>query len=118
MDYKAYLPDINVADGKARVMGNLKLYLRLLGRFDGAKLAGNITCAINDADEKAVIQAAHALRGTAANLAFPVVQQVAEEIESLTKAGESCAHLTKPLNEAVTSLSAAIGRLLEEVSKG
>ena len=114
MDYTAFLPDIDVEDGKARVMGNLKLYLRLLGRFDGAKMADAIVQAASAGDRTVVVQATHALRGTAANLGFPVVRKIAEEIETLSKAGEDCAHLLAPLNDAVEALSASIVNLLAE----
>lgn len=112
MDYTAYLPDIDFEDGKARVMNNLKLYLRLLGRFDGAKMAGDVTSAIEEGNNPAIIQAAHAIRGTAANLGFPVVQQIAEEIEVLAKAGQDCSHLANPLNKAISALAGSIGNIL------
>lgn len=112
MDYAEYLPDVDVEDGKARVMNNLKLYFRLLGKFDGEKMAGDISRAINAGDKKGVAQAAHALRGTAANLGFLVVLKVAHEIETLSKNGENCAHLIQPLDEAVLALTGTIEKIL------
>jgi HPt (histidine-containing phosphotransfer) domain-containing protein len=116
MDYSVYLPDIDVEDGKARVMGNLKLYMRLLGKFDGAKLSGAIVEAIEAGDMRGVSQAAHALRGTSANLGFPVVKNVTEEIENRSKAEQDCSEYVDELKMAADSLAAAIGRFLEEQS--
>ncbi|MCL1842764.1 MAG: Hpt domain-containing protein [Defluviitaleaceae bacterium] len=112
MSYDAYLPDIDVLDGKARVMNNMGLYLRLLGKFDGAKMAEDITRAMKEEDLKCVASASHALRGTAANLGFPVVQKVTTEIEALAKEGKDAHHLAGRLNEAVSALSNAIGMLV------
>ena len=112
MDYSAFLPDIDVESGKARVMDNLKLYQRLCGKFDAAKMAGDVTNAIEAGDYKTVVQASHALRGTAANLGFPVVQQVTSDIEALAKAEQECKHMIEPLNNAVAALADAIKRFL------
>ncbi|MCL2198027.1 MAG: Hpt domain-containing protein [Defluviitaleaceae bacterium] len=112
MDYSSFLPDIDVEGGKARVMDNTKLYQRLLGKFDAAKMAGDVTSAVETGDYKAVVQAAHALRGTAANLGFPVVQEVTNDIELLAKKEEDCKHLIGKLNDAVSALQGAIERLL------
>lgn len=112
MDYSSYLPEINVEDGKARVMNNFKLYLRLLGKFDGQKMADEITAAINANDIRATVQTAHALRGTAANLAFPEVNKLSTEIEALAKDDKSSSHLAQPLNEAVAALASKIEKLL------
>lgn len=113
MDYASFLPDVDVESGKARVMDNMKLYQRLLGKFDAAKMAADVTSASEADDYKAVVQAAHALRGTAANLGFPVVQEVTNEMELLAKKEEDSKHLVSKLNDAVTSLEGAIARLLE-----
>jgi HPt (histidine-containing phosphotransfer) domain-containing protein len=112
MKYAAYLPDIDIEDGKARVMNNLKLYLRLVGRFDGAKMVGDISAALKAGDEQEVMNAAHALKGTAANLGFPVVQKIAGEIETGGKSEKDYSALIKQLSEATASLAEAIGRFI------
>lgn len=111
MDYSEFLPDIDVADGKKRVMGNMQLYHRLVGNFDGEKMAAAIADAIEAGDTKATAQAAHALRGTAANLGFPLVLKAAEDIEQNAKDGKDCTALVPPLKEAVGSLAVAVSRL-------
>jgi len=113
MDYTSYLPDINVEEGKARVMNNLKLYLRLVGKFDGAKMAADVIKAMDAGDNTAVIHATHALRGTAANLGFPVVLKVSGEIEMLAKEEKEYSHLKGSLNEAVAALQSSVDRLLQ-----
>jgi chemotaxis protein histidine kinase CheA len=118
MDYTEYLPDIDVEDGKARVMNNLGLYMRLLGRFDGAKMAGDITDAIDAGNAKEISAAAHALKGTAANMGFGEVRRVTAEIEAAVKAGESCEELSQTLTEAMASLLQTIGRLLATQEQG
>jgi len=114
MDYSSYLPEINIEEGKARVMDNLKLYLRLLGKFDGEKMAADVMDAMKTGDVKLVALATHALRGTAANLSFPVVQKISSEIEALAKADQDSSHLAEPLNEAMTALMVSIRKLLGE----
>ncbi|MCL1863227.1 MAG: Hpt domain-containing protein [Defluviitaleaceae bacterium] len=113
MDYSSFLPDIDVVSGKARVMDNMKLYQRLLGKFDAAKMAADVTSAVLADEYATVISAAHALRGTAANLGFPIVQEITNEIEILAKKEEDCKHLVDKLNDAISSLEGAIARLLE-----
>ena len=112
MDYTPYLPDIDVEDGKARVMNNLKLYFRLVNKFDGAKMVGDIVKAVKAEDDKAVAHSAHALKGISANLGFPIVNRIAAEIEMMSKEGKDCKHMEQPLMEAMAQLSEAIGRFL------
>ena len=113
MDYARYLPYIDVNDGKTRVMDNLKLYVRLVAKFDGRKMAGEIVDAINSGDTAMVAQKSHALRGTAANLGFTQVQKIAEEIEILSKQEQDSTHLKESLNEAIESLVGAVTSFLE-----
>ncbi|MCL1877431.1 MAG: Hpt domain-containing protein [Defluviitaleaceae bacterium] len=115
MDFSSFLPDIDIEDGKKRVMGNMSLYARLLSRFDGRKMSENIITAIDSNDEKALGQAAHALKGTSANLGFPVIIKVVSEIDVLCREGKSCEHLKQDLIDATESLCAAIERFLSLV---
>ena len=113
MEYAEYLPDVDVSDGKARVVNNLGLYVRLLTKFDGRKMAGEIVDAMNAGDSTLIAQKAHALRGTAANLGFPVVQKVTAEIEALCKDGQDSTHLAETLNNAIEALVGSVTRFLE-----
>ena len=112
MEYDAYLPHINVNDGKTRVMNNLALYTRLLGKFKGREMTDGLLEAIKAGDNAKAIQQAHALRGTAANLGFPVLHEVTEKIETLCKSEADCAHLCGDLDNAITSLDEAIGAFI------
>jgi HPt (histidine-containing phosphotransfer) domain-containing protein len=115
VDYKLYLPEINIEEGIARVMGNSKLYFRLLGKFDGVKMADDIVKAIESGDFKLIVQSAHALRGTALNLGLTVVQGVTTEIEASAKEMQDTSHLTEKLNSAISALMSKIEKLSEEV---
>jgi HPt (histidine-containing phosphotransfer) domain-containing protein len=86
--------------------------LRLLGKFDGAKMAGEIADAIESGDAKAISAAAHALKGVSANLGFCAVNKVTAEIEAAAKAGENCEKFPQMLSETMASLSQAIGKLI------
>ena len=110
-EYVVYLPHINVNDGKTRVMNNLSLYMRLLGKFNGRQMTDELLTAIKGGDSDKIIQGAHALRGTAGNLGFPVLLEITEKIELLCKAGEDSSHLCEPLNEAMIALDEAINKL-------
>ena len=112
MDYGKFLPNINVEEGKARIMNNMALYIKLLNKFKGRQMADNLIEAAKNGDHSAVAQHAHALRGTAANLSFPRLNDITSEIESLAKASEDSLHLTAQLDSVVTDLEAAIAELV------
>jgi HPt (histidine-containing phosphotransfer) domain-containing protein len=107
-----YLPDIDVQDGTGRVMGNMNLYMRLLGKFDAKKMAEEIQTAAKAGDTNGVALAAHALRGTAANLGFPLVLKVTKDIEEFSKSGKDYSGFLDELETSVASLSEAITRFL------
>jgi HPt (histidine-containing phosphotransfer) domain-containing protein len=109
---ECYLPDIDIEDGKSRVMGNMNLYTRLLGKFNGTKMAEDIAAAVKAGDTKGAAQAAHALRGTAANLGFPLVRKITEEIETRSKKEEDCNEFLPEMEAVTASLSDAIARFL------
>jgi len=112
MDYGKFLPNINVEEGKARIMNNMALYMKLLNKFKGRQMVGDLIEAVKNGDHGAVAQHAHAIRGTAANLSFPRLNDITSEIELLAKASEDCSHLTAPLDSAMTDLEAAIAELI------
>lgn len=112
MEYDEYLPHINVRDGKTRVMNNLKLYTSLLGKFKARPMTEELLAAIGNSDYDTVVQRAHALRGTAGNLGFPILLEVTQQIETLAKSEQDSSHLCAPLNNAVDSLEVAIKRFI------
>ena len=62
---------VDVDDGMKRLMGNEKLYRKLLGSF--VKMIGSQTLAAEDfdkADHTSEIEKAHSIKGTAGNLSL------------------------------------------------
>ena len=115
-DYCAYLPHINAKDGMARVINNLPLYVRLLGKFKGRELADNLAKAVESNDPEKIIYSAHALKGTAANLGFPTVSKVAGDIEHLAKTNEDATHLLPELSKVIDELMVQVERFIAEES--
>ena len=113
-DYSAYLPHINAKDGMARVINNLPLYMRLLGKFKGRELADDLASAVKNGDPEKIVYSAHALKGTSANLGFPVVCKVAGEIEELAKSNEDATHILPELSKVVDELMAQIEKFVAE----
>jgi len=105
---------INVDEGLKRVMNNKKLYTRLLGNFTGRKFVTQIEEATEKGDFGAVLDAVHALKGVAANLAMFRLTAVASQIESLAKNGESPVGLLPELNEALEKTDHAISLVQNE----
>ena len=112
MDYGEFLPHIDVKDGVTRVLNNQKLYFDLLKRFKGKAMTDNLLDAIASGNHAEVVQVAHALKGTAANLGFPVVYRVSEEIETLAKKGEPCESLSHEIKAAINDLEQAVAKLV------
>ena len=115
-DFTPYLPYVNVKDGMARVINNLPLYMRLLGKFKGRELANDLKKAVENGDKDKIIYSAHAIKGTCANLGFPIVCKVAGEIEELAKKNEGVAHLTLELDKEIENLMDTIDKLSKELS--
>ncbi|MCL2217467.1 MAG: Hpt domain-containing protein [Defluviitaleaceae bacterium] len=113
MDYDEYLPHINVNDGKARIMNNMLLYITLLSKFKGQQMTIDLLNAIHDGDSAQAMHHAHALRGTAGNLGFPILHDITKEIEALCKNGQPCDHLCQSLSDSMSALEAAIGKFID-----
>jgi len=111
MDYAEYLPHIDVKDGVGRILNNMKLYLSLLTRFKGRIMTDNLINAINENNSADIVQAAHALKGTAANLGFTAMYKITEIIEAAGKNGESCTGYVTELESTFEELDAAIKKL-------
>jgi len=112
MDYSKYLPHVDVNDGKARIMNNMKLYTKLLSKFKGRQMTDDLIAAMEAKDMDKVGQLAHAMRGTASNLSFPTVQKIASDIEMLAKGREDAMHLAGELDVAVTKLDECIAEIV------
>ena len=115
-DYSGYLPHINVKDGLARVINNMPLYLRLLGKFKGRELADNLAGAVKNGNIDEIVYAAHALKGTCANMGFLEVCKIAGDIEVMVKAAQDPVKLLDALNEKTEILVDLIEKLKTESS--
>jgi HPt (histidine-containing phosphotransfer) domain-containing protein len=112
-DYAAYLPDIDLKDGIGRVMNKESIYLRLLGKFKPREMVEDLIAKINAAsDMDAIRNAAHALKGSAANLGMPVIVQATQLIEEDAKKGRPGAEHVGALFSALEALEAKIAMLL------
>ena len=114
-NYSAYLPHINAKDGMARVINNLPLYVRLLGKFKGHELADDLAKAVEGGNPDKIIYSAHALKGTSANLGFPTVCKVAGDIELLAKSNKDASHLLPELSRVINDLMTQIEKFVSEV---
>lgn len=111
--YADLLPVIDVADGLSRLMNNKKLYLSLLNRFTGRKMADELIQSINEGDFTKAQQAAHALKGVSANLGLSELMRIAANIEAQAKMQVESLQLIATLDQAVDAAAASIKLLLE-----
>ena len=61
---------VNMTEGTARVMNNLKLYVKLLGKFVNDNNLNDLEAALAAGDLVKAQNAAHTIKGVAANLAL------------------------------------------------
>ena len=113
-NYEKYLPHIDLADGIKRVVNNKKLYFRLVGKFDCKKMINDVIDSVKAQDYTKATHATHALRGTASNLGFVNIGNIASEIEVLCKKEEDASHLLDSLAEAGDILAKNIAQVLAE----
>jgi len=78
---------VNLAEGSARVMNNIKLYVRLLGKFKNDNNLNELEAAIGAGDLTKAQNAAHTIKGVAANLAFSTLFKECLELETQIKSG-------------------------------
>lgn len=112
--YGKYLPDIDVADGVARLMNNMKIYTTVLKKFDGTKFVADIMAAAETQDYEALQLAAHTLKGAAANLSLKRFHEVSFAIEQCAKDKENPKELLDELQTALQTTSQAITGFLAE----
>ena len=91
---------VDVDDGLKRLMGNEKLYKRLLGSF--VKMIGTqaVDPDFDESDYKEAIEKAHSIKGTAGNLSLTPIYESYSEILNLLrtdKPAEAKAVLAKVL---------------------
>jgi len=78
---------VNVTEGSARVMKNLKLYVKLLTKFRNDNNLNDLEAAIAAGDMEKAQGAAHTIKGVAANLALTELFKQCLELETQIKGG-------------------------------
>ena len=106
-DLKAYGAD--TAQGLERCMGMESMYLRLVGMIPGDANFGKLEEALEAGDLKAGFEAAHALKGAAANLALTPLLTPVSEITELLRAGTQTDYA--PLLEKIRTAREGLERL-------
>lgn len=97
---------VDIDGGLKRIMGNEKLYTRLLGSFVKMAKSNEIPLDFDSADCTEAIEKAHAIKGTAGNLSLTPVYEAYSEILNLLRSGkpeEARAQLEKvlPIQEKI-----------------
>jgi signal transduction histidine kinase/CheY-like chemotaxis protein len=111
------LPGFDLAAGLSRLMGNKKLYRKLLLDF-GANYGG-VTSDIREALKVGDFEQAHSLvhnlKGLAGNLAATDLQAAAVEMEKLVKGQTAAAASENELNQKLSELERALEHAMDAV---
>jgi CheY-like chemotaxis protein len=116
-DLPESLPGFDLAAGLARLMGNKRLYRKLLLDF-GRKytgIAGGIRTALDNRDFQQAHSLVHNLKGLAGNLAAMELQAATVEMEKLIKGDPHKFATSEQLDQNLAELEKAIGRALRAV---
>jgi CheY-like chemotaxis protein len=111
------MPGFDLAAGLDRLMGNKRLYRKLLLDF-GRKykgVAGDIRNALDKQDFDQVHSLVHNLKGLAGNLAALELQAATVEMEKLIKGKQAASSTPEQLNQKFSELEYAINHSLEAV---
>ena len=84
MSEKTYIDKEN---GLARMMGNQKLYARMLGLFLESKELDMLETALANGDTAKAAEAAHAVKGVAGNLGLPALFETSAELMNSLRQG-------------------------------
>jgi len=106
-DSKVY---IDFSDGVKRVMNNVKLYIKLLGKFKADTNLNDLETALAAEDLDKAKVAVHTLKGLAANLSLTELFNQSLELESQIKAGS-------PKPEQIETVKTVFAATLEEAER-
>jgi CheY-like chemotaxis protein len=111
------LPGFDLIASLERLMGNKRLYRKLLIDFgaDYGGVAGEIKEALAAGDFRGAHGLVHNLKGLAGNLAATELQSAAIEMEKLVKGNSNKLPSEKRLNQTYKDLDSAISKSLESV---
>jgi len=116
-DLPEFLPGFDLAAGLARLIGNKRLYRKLLLDFGAnyGAVAGEIREALAASDFKQAHSLVHNLKGLAGNLEATDLQAAAVEMEKLVKGQAAETASSKELNRRLTDLESALEEALDAV---
>lgn len=115
MAYEEYLPYIDVNEGVARLMNNMKIYINVLKKFNGTPLLEDIMAAASAQDFEKLQYAAHTLKGSAGNLSLKRLYELSFSIETCAKESKDPGELISELQDAVSATAAAAEKLIAEI---
>lgn len=96
-DFSAY---VNLTESLGRIGGNKKILLMLLDKFEKDKNYDELINAVESGDISKSANAAHAIKGMAANLSMPVLYDAATNYEKELKAGSHVPELFEAFKQA------------------
>jgi len=105
---------VNVAEGSARVMSNMKLYVKLLGKFKNDNNLNELEAAIAAGDLVKAQNAAHTIKGVAANLAFTELFKQCLELETQIKNGAASPAQLETVKTVFAATLQAIDKVISE----
>lgn len=115
MNYEKYLPYIDVAEGVARLMNDMRIYTMILKKFDSEAIYRDILTAATARDYTGLQMHAHTMKGTAANLSLKRLQEVSLEIENCAKEGREPGNLTAEMREVLDMTAVAVAQVVASV---
>jgi len=101
---------IDFADGVKRVVNNTKLYVKLLAKFKSENKLDGLEAAIAAGDMEKARNAAHTIKGVAANLSLMELYKQSLALETQIKSG-----VADPAQ--VNTVKTAFAKTLQEIDK-
>jgi HPt (histidine-containing phosphotransfer) domain-containing protein len=105
---------VDMADGVKRVMNNTKLYVKLLTKFRDDTKPDDIEAALQAGDMEKARNAAHTLKGVAANLSLTELFKQCLELETQIKAAAVNPAQMETVKTVFTSTLQEINKVISE----
>lgn len=116
------MPDtvyIDLEAGLARIRGNKKIYLRMLGLFVNSPEFAKLEEALAAGDNAAAGDVAHAIKGMSGNLDLPQVFRLSADLMNQLRQGEAepatLAEYREALDATLEEVKAVMAKLEEEL---
>jgi len=101
---------VDINEGSKRVMNNIKLYVKLLGKFKADTNLADLEAALAAGDLPKAQNCAHTLKGLSANLSLIELFKQSLELETQIKAGAASPEQTAKVKDVYA-------KTMEEVDK-